>query len=231
MEREGWWARLGQVTQGRVQIEGGYIFAYDRPAGVTVGEHAVGDMLLRVGLCRHLELRVGWPGWIATSIEGEGASSQTLDPNVGFMLDLFPQRGWRPQTAVLAAVPITLQGNPLALDSLQPVGQLLYLWQLGDRWSVGGTTGVALFDIHGDRFVELQQTASADFLLAPRLSTFVEWSMLADHGSIDDGSEHMLGGGFSLLLSERIQASWRAAMGLNARAPDFLTGIRLAVRF
>lgn len=229
--RDDWWSRLGQVTQGRVQIEAGYVFTYDRPAEVDVYEHAVGDVLLRVGLCQRLELRVGWPGWIATSIPGEGSSSQTLDPNVGFMLDLWPQRGWRPQTAVLAAVPITLQGDPFALDSLQPLGQLLYLWQLGDRWSVGGTTGLALFDVEGDRFVELQQTASADCLLTPRLSSFGEWSMLADHGSSDPGSEHMLGGGFSLLISERVQATWRAAVGLNARAPDFLTGIRVAVRF
>lgn len=230
-ERQNWWDRLGRVTQGRVQIEAGYIFTYDRPAGASVYEHAVGDMLLRVGLGRRLELRVGWPGWVATSIQGEGSSSQTLNPNVGFMLDLWPQRSWRPQTAVLAAVPITLQGDPFALDSLQPLSQLLYLWQLGDRWWVGGTTGVALFDIGGDRFVELQQTASADFLLASRLSTFIEWSMLVDHGASHDGSEHMLGGGFSLLISESVQATWRAAMGLDARAPDFLTGIRLAIRF
>ena len=229
--RPTWWDRLGNLTQGRVQIEGGYVLTYDRLPGVNVYEHAVPDLLLRVGLTERLEVRIGWPGLLWTRVDGEGTTSQTLDPNVGFMLDLWPQRGWRPQTAVLAAVPVTLQGDPFALDSLQPLTQLLYLWQLSDRWSIGGTTGAALFELDGDRFVEFQQTVSADCLLLPRLGTFVEWNMLVDHGSAEDGSEHMLGGGFSLLVIDRFQATWRVAMGLNPRAPDFLTGIRCAVRF
>ncbi len=226
-----WWDRLGRLAQGRVQLEAGYVFTYDRLPGVNVYEHAVPDLLLRVGLWEHLEIRVGWPGWVSTRLEGEGSSTQTLDPNLGFMLDLWPQHHWRPQTAVLAAIPITLEGDPLALDSLQPLSQVLYLWQLTDRWSIGGTTGLALFDVDGDRFVELQQTVSTDYLLAPRLSTFVEWTMLVDHGSDDDHAEHMLGGGFSLLVTDRFQASWRAAMGLNRQAPDFVAAIRGAIRF
>lgn len=226
-----WWDRLSGLSRGRVQIEGGYVFTYDRVEATNVYEHALPDLLLRVGVTERLEIRVGWPGWVSTTFEGERSSSETLDPNVGFMLDLWGQRGWAPQTAVLAAVPVTLEGDPFALDSLQPLSQLLYLWQLGDRWSIGGTTGLGLFDLGGDRFVQLQQTASADYLMTERLSTYVEWTMLVDHGAEDGGAEHMLGGGFSLLVTEHVQASWRAALGLNERAPDFLTGIRCAVRF
>lgn len=226
-----WWSRLGGLTHGRVLVEGGYTFTYDRLSSLNVFEHSLPDLLLRVGLTERLEIRMGWPGWVWTRIDGQGTSSEALDPNVGLMLDLWPQRGWRPQTAVLAAVPVTLQGNPFALDSLQPLSQLLYLWQLGDRWSVGGSSGMALFDLEGDRFIEFQQSVSADWLLLSRLSAFVEWNMLVDHGSAADGAEHMLGGGFSVLVTERFQATWRAATGLNPRAPDFLTGIRCAVRF
>jgi hypothetical protein len=226
-----WWDRLGGLARGRVQIEGGYVYTFDRVSGARVSEHALPDLLLRVGLTERLEIRIGWPGWVWTRIEGEGTSEETLDPNVGLMLDLWEQQGWRPQTAILAAVPVTLEGDPFALDSLQPLAELLYLWHLGERWTIGGTTALALFDLEGDRFVQLEQTASADYLLAPRLSTFIEWTMLADHGSADDGAEHMLGAGVSWLVTERIQASWRAAAGLNDRAPQFLTGIRCAVRF
>jgi hypothetical protein len=41
----------------------------------------------------------------------------------------------------------------------------------------------------------------------------------------------MAGGGLSFLLTERFVLSWRAAVGLNSVAPDFLNDIRFAYRF
>jgi len=226
--------RISAVTQGRVQIEAGYVFMFDRADGAKTWEHAVPDLLLRVGLTERLELRLGWPGYVATIHEdaaGRTSADRTLNPNVGFMLDLFPQQGWRPQTAVLASVPITLEGNPFALDSLQPLSQVLYCWYLSDRLSFGGTTGLAPFDDQGDHFIEFQQSVDIDYLLFDRLGSFVEWTVLVDHGSADDGAEHMLGAGLAVLCSEHFQVSWRAAVGLNGRAPDWLTGVRCALRF
>jgi len=226
--------RISAVTQGRVQIEAGYVFTLDRADGTKTWEHAVPDLLFRVGLTERLELRLGWPGYVATIREdaaGRSSSDRTLDPNVGFMLDLFPQQGWRPQTAILASVPITLEGNPFALESLQPLSQVLYCWYLTDRLSFGGTTGLSLFDDQGDQFIELQQSADVDYLLFDRLGAFVEWTVLVDHGSADDGAEHMLGGGLAVLCNDHFQVSWRAAIGLNQRAPDWLTGVRCALRF
>ncbi len=226
--------RITAVTRGRVQIEGGYAFVSDSMAGIRVTQHTLPDLLLRVGLTRRLELRVGWPGSVSTRYDGPfaGASSDdTLDPNVGFMLDLWPQHGWRPQTAVLAAVPITREGDPFAMNSLQPVSRLLYCWYLTDRVAAGGATGFALFREDGDDFVQLQQSVNLDVLLTDRLGTFLEWEILVDHGSIDDGSQHLLGGGLAWLCTDRFQVSWRAGGGVNERAPDFLTDVRFAFRF
>jgi hypothetical protein len=33
------------------------------------------------------------------------------------------------------------------------------------------------------------------------------------------------------LWTERLQTTWRLGVGLNERAPNFLTGIRFALRF
>ena len=232
--RPGLMERINGIARGRTQLEGGYAFLYDEAAGVGMAQHAVPDMLLRFGLTDRLEIRLGWPGYVATNYDGpglDGSSDDTLEPNVGLMLDLWPQRGIRPQTAVSAAVPITLEGNPFALDGLQPLAQLLYRWELTDRLALGGTTGMALFDVGGDDFLQLQQTAGLDYLCTVRLGLFGQWEMLVDHGSADDGAQHMLGGGFSYLLTERLQITWQAGLGLNEAAPDFLTDVRFAYRF
>jgi len=232
--RPGLMERINGIARGRVQLEGGYAFVHDEAAGVRMAQHAVPDLLVRFGLTDRLEIRLGWPGYVATDYDGpglDGSSDDTLEPNVGLMLDLWPQRGIRPQTAVSAAVPITLEGNPFALDGLQPLAQLLYRWELTDRLALGGTTGMALFDVGGDDFLQFQQTGSLDYLSTVRLGLFTQWEMLVDHGSADDGSQHMLGGGFSYLLTERLQVTWQAGLGLNEAAPDFLTDVRFAYRF
>ncbi len=226
--------RIKAIAAGRVQIEGGYVFVRDTVGGTGVTQHTVPDLLFRFGLTDRLEVRIGWPGWVSTDFSGPAAgnsSSDTLEPNIGFMVDLFGQDGWLPQTAVLAAVPITLEGDPLAMNSLQPLSQLLYAWYFTDRLAAGGATGVALFRIDGDHFIQWQQSVNVDYLLTDRLDGFLEWEVLVDHGSADGGSQHLLGAGFSYLWTERFQTTWRAGVGVNDRAPDFLTDIRFAFRF
>ena len=226
--------RITAITAGRVQVEGGYVFVRDTVAGTGVTQHTVPDLLFRFGLTDRLEVRIGWPGWVSTDFSGPlagNSSSDTLEPNVGFMVDLFGQDGWLPQTALLAAVPITLQGDPLAMNSLQPLSQLLYAWYFTDRLAAGGATGVALFRFDGDDFIQWQQSVNVDYLLTDRVDGFLEWEVLVDRGSADDGSQHLLGAGFSYLWTERFQTTWRAGVGANDRAPDFLTDIRFAFRF
>ncbi len=233
-EENRWNERMAGVFAGRVQLEGGYTFLADRSADTRIRQHVVPDLLLRYGLTERLELRLGWPGFVSTQYDGPAAPpsfDDTLEPNVGFMWDALNQDGWVPQTALLAAVPITLEGNPFTMNSLQPLSQVLYCWYVSDRTSLGGTTGVALFREFGDHFVQLQQTADIDYLWSDRLSISAQWEVLVDHGSADDGTQHLLGTGMSFLWTQRLQTSLRLGVGLNERAPNFLTGIRFALRF
>ncbi len=225
--------QLTAVTRGRVQIETGYAYTHDTFAGLSLDEHTLPDLLVRIGLTQRLELRIGWPGVVidqGTAVP-DGPETRTLDPNVGFLLDLVPQCGLRPQCAVLASAPITLEGDPFSAESLQPLAEALYAWYPAERWCIGGSTGMALFHESGDHFTQFQQSLGVDWLATDRLGTFVSWSMLADAGSADDGTEHLLSLGFGFAWTDWLQTNWRAGMGLNERAPDFLTGVRMAVHF
>ncbi len=229
-----WTQRIAQLARGRTQLEGGYSYLRGSASGSDWTQHALPDMLLRFGLTDRLELRLGWPGYVSSDSEDPTLGSSftgTLDPNIGLLYDLWGQRGWLPQTAVLAAVPVSLEGNPLALNSFQPLTELMYSWETSDRTAITGRSGFAIFEPPGDSYVQLQQSLSFDVLLTERLGSFVSWDMLANHGSWDDTSQHMAGGGLSYLLTERLAISWRAALGLNSAAPDFLNDIRFAYRF
>jgi hypothetical protein len=220
--------RLADLAQGRVMIEGGYAYVTDSSAGTTITEHVVPDMLLRVGVTERIEVRVGWPGVSVVDQGGApgGSSTTTLDPNVGFMLDLWPQHGWLPQTAMLGSVPITLGGNRFAMSSLQPVSSVLYQWHLSDRLSFGGDSGLALYRDDGDHYLQWQQSVDVDYLLTDRLGVFSQWQALADDGSAQDATRHMLSAGVSWLCTDRLQITWRTGLGLNNSAPDLLTDVR-----
>lgn len=234
MEDLSWPQRIAHLARGRAQLEGGYSYLHDSAGGSTWTQHAVPDILLRFGLTDRLELRLGWPGYVSNNTDDptiDSGFTGTLDPNVGLLYDLWEQHGWMPQTAVLASLPISLGGNPFALDSLQPLAELMYSWQTGDRTAITGRSGLAIFDTAGDNYTQFRQSLSLDVILNERWGSFVSWDMLADHGSWNDTSQHMAGGGLSLLLTERFAVSWRAAVGLNSAAPDFLNDIRFAYRF
>ncbi|MHB8897607.1 MAG: transporter [Thermoguttaceae bacterium] len=228
-QRPGFMARLAGLAQGRTMIEGGYAYLTDSEAGTRTEEHVVPDLLLRVGLSDRLEVRVGWPGVSVVSqsgAPGDSVAATTLDPNVGLMLDLCPQRGWVPQTALLGSVPITLGGDRFAMNSLQPVCEVLYQWQLGDAWAVGGSSGLGMYRDEGDHYVQWQQSVDVDYLLTDRAGLFSQWQALADDGSARDATRHMLSVGASWLWTDRLQITWRIGAGLNHFAPDLLTDIR-----
>jgi hypothetical protein len=229
-----WTQRIARLARGRTQLEGGYSHLRGSAGDGDWTQHAFPDMLLRFGLTDRLELRLGWPGYVSSDSDDPVIGSTftgTLDPNIGLLCDLWAQDGWLPQTAVLAAIPVSLEGNPFALNSLQPLTELMYSWETSDRTAVTGRSGVAIFKVAGDNYTQFQQSLCLDVILTERLGAFVSWDMLANHGSWNDASQHMAGGGLSFLLTERLAISWRSAVGLNSAAPDSLNNIRFAYRF
>ncbi len=230
----GFMGRLVDLARGRVMVEGGYAYVSESSAGTTITEHVVPDMLLRVGLTERLEVRIGWPGVSVINRDetsGSSSTTTTLDPNVGFMFDLWPEDGWVPQTAILGSVPLTLEGNRFAMSSLQPVSEVLYQWSLTDRLSVGGASGLALYRDDGDRYLQWQQSVDADYLLRDRLGIFSQWQVLADDGSAQDATRHLLSAGLSWLCTDRLQITWRMGAGLNNSSPDLLTDVRFGLLF
>jgi hypothetical protein len=233
VEQQGLAAEATSVFAGRVQIESGYSFLYDRDELARQTQHYFPDLLVRYGLTDRLELRLGWAGWMWSDIDGRGfdaSDCDALDPSFGAMYDLGEQNGIVPQTAVLVSAPIPFDGDPLAVGAWQPLSELLYLWRLSDRTAIVGDSGFGLFSFHGDDYIQLQNSLGVEYVLADRVSTYLQWETLLDCGSADDGIQHLLEGGGSYLINEWLDVGLRAGLGLNERAPDLLTGIRFTVR-
>jgi len=61
------------IERGRVQIEGGFLFARDTREG-NVNTLKVPQALLRIGLLRNVELRIGGDGFVYQGRSGEKGS-------------------------------------------------------------------------------------------------------------------------------------------------------------
>ncbi len=232
----GWLGSVNPVTAGRVQLEIGTVYSAGSADELRLYQHTWPDALLRVGMTERLELRLGWPGIIDESLR-DGSTNESLrnslrlDPQIGVLWDALPQDGIVPQTGLLVSVPIATEGNPFAEESLQPLVGLLYSWTLTDLWSVGGTSSVAMFRDGNDDYLQYEQTGAVELALGERWATFVEYALLIADQSSDDGQQHLISTGLAWALTDRIVVSWRAGIGLNDRAPDYLTGLRVSMRY
>jgi len=210
------------VAPGRVQLESGLTFT---SAGADTLEGP--EALLRIGLVDRLELRLEAPSytWADAGDDGLGDSS------LGFKLELAEQSGARPALAIIGEVGLPTGDSDLTTDHLQPGAILAASWDLPSEIAIGLNAGATSADDGaGDNFSEYSASAALGFPITGDLSGFVEYYGLYRSGG-GGGSEHVVDGGLTYLITPDVQLDVRVGAGLNDRAPDWLVGAGLSVRF
>ena len=177
-----------------MQVEAGFISASEDS---SIGEGSRTDiplLNLRVGLLPRVELRILWGGasdleWTPVRHNGPTNNptmhhSATSSMAVGFKFQVSQQSGWIPQSALVTdfIVPTgDFWGTPyhlMAVDASNTTSGLLdyiYFWLLGERFAVGGSTGMIL-GTHRSLTVDTYfQSAILKFFWTPRLTLFTEY--------------------------------------------------------
>jgi hypothetical protein len=223
--------QFAALLRGRAQLEWGYSVTRERAANGGALQQVFPDMLFRLGVTDRLELRLGWPGYVQND-PASGLPSGIEAPSIGFMLDLWPQKGWIPQTAISAAVATQRQQSLLGTDSTQPLCRVLYRWQLNDRLGCGGETGLAQVRDTSGAYFQIEQILNADVSLNDTWTALAEWEMLVDQqGPMRGVDQSVLSLGLAWACTEHLVVSWRVGTGLNDRSPDLLASMRFALRF
>lgn len=222
-------------------LQVGYSYTTQEDAGLRFTTHTFPEFLIRHRLTERMEMRLAWGGATFDRLEDEvtgqsDTDSTVLNPSFGLRFRLWRQRGFAPQTSISASTPVDFDSNAGFMSRLNPQVSAGYSWILGSRWLIAGSTGAVWtrdFNSSGqeDRFLDLQQSLSLDWLLTDRSSLYLQWTALLPEGSRIDEIGHSLGPGASFPVGRSMQVDLVTAFGLGDGAPDFATQVFWSRRF
>lgn len=216
------------LARGTRQVEGGYSFSR---AGEERG-HAIGEVLLRVGLHSALELRVSLNSYELAS-GPQGRASGLGDAVVGAkvrLTDGVDGLSFLPQAALLVTTSLPSGSRAFGRNRNEPAATLATTWNAPFGSSLTMNLGAASRDAgDGARIGEYTSGASFDYSLGDHVGSYVEYfsSWTAERGSM----QRYLNVGVTLVPGNVFQVDTWTAVGLHRGAPDYSVGLGLTRRF
>lgn len=184
------------------------------------------ELLLRYGLHRRLELRLGLPDYGRAVAAGKGVSG-VGDTYLGAKLSL----GALPAVGAIALVPafsLPLGGGARSSRSVDPEVKLVSARSLG---AIGDLSlmSYALWTTGDDgRYVAFQQTASFGHDLTERVGLFVEY---AGNFSRVASADHVAHTGLAFALGPRAQVDVHGGLSMNGPDRQPFIGVGFAARY
>lgn len=223
------------VPRGSFQLELGGAHVFDRPgSGASTRLVNLGAALLRIGVARPLELRVGFAGWHRAEPDGAPVLHGFGDLDLGAKLVLAEGAGFSPAVAVMGAVTVPTGHEAFRAAGLDPAFRVSLSHELPGGLGLGYNAG-ALWTTQGDLAgneslrTDLLYTLTLARGLTERLGAFVEGFGVV---GVSDGQPawHALDAGFTLALRANLQLDASAGIGLNEAAEDWFVGAGISVR-
>ena len=205
-------------------MEGGYTFT-------KKGEdnnHSLGELLLRLGLVQHLELRLGINPLSVVDRPGRDESSGPDDITLGAKLNLIDaQSGLVPEFGILgsAVVPLKNDDRP----NVAPALTLAAAWGLSDNLSLGSNLGWVYGGVTGDRFSSFAGSLALGASLSKRWATYAEYFGFVRTG--DNPNENFVNVGLTFLVSPNFQLDGRVGTGFEDPQPNYFAGLGASFRF
>ncbi len=230
------------VPFGRVQLELGYTFTYDREGRERRRDHTAPELLARFGIWENLELRIGWDGysWTESRFEFQNPSGRTVtgddweqganDLSLGVKYKFFDQDGWRPHFGVIGEFTVPSGSGGVSSGDVDPGLVLLVSYDVSDRVVVSSNIGIAAISDDRGRFAQGSASLAVGLALSEKWGTYVEYFGVYPNARHNDCA-HSINAGLTYLINDNLQLDWRIGAGLNEEADDFFTGAGLAWRF
>lgn len=221
-------ARLIPVR--RSQIEAGYTSGRDG----NQRSQALGEFLLRVGMARSTEFRLGLSSWTRAH-SPEGTTNGWEGASLGVKLRLADGAETagqmaRPAMALIVSA-IVPSGSPVYRENrLQPEAKLCFAWDLSERLQMSSNLNYGRPVESGVQFGQVGGTLSFGYALTKRVAAYTEYFGFFPEAK-GSGNAHFLNGGFTYLVTADYQLDIRAGAGLNHNKPASFFGFGFARRF
>ena len=216
------------VPAGMFQIEAGYTF-------IKINDdnnHSLGELLVRVGMLRHTELRVSFNSYTIENTDNDRFTGRK-DFQLGFkytLNDISTSSPWIPQTAVIAATTLPTGSESFRSDKIQPEVILALSWEISERAALGSNIRFAYLNEDNGQFAQLGQSISLGYGLTDNLGCYLEYFGMIP-GEKKGANHNYMNGGITFLIGENFQLDTRGGVGMNGMDRDYFSGTGISLRF
>lgn len=230
------------VPFGHLQLETGYTYTYDDEGGRRVSDQTFPEALLRIGIVKKWELRLGWTGWSLTEdlfmekndsgrpVHREIHDDAGTDMIIGFKRHLLAQEGIRPDLGVIGELSLPTGSDSKSSGDVDPQIKILWSYELPADFALSGNLNLGVPTSGDHRFFQTSASVSLGYSLTDWMGAYVEYFGFYPNDRWTDCA-HTANGGLTFLITDNLQFDVRTGVGLNEEADDFFTGAGLSIRF
>lgn len=214
------------MDPGVWQLELGYTYRDDAGEGDDdVGSFP--ETLVRYGLNEKIELRFGWDGYDFTEDAPDDAGNTFIGAKYALPGDWLGLGADKMALIGILSIP-TGSGQ----SELDPTFLLGWSKDLNDVTTLSGNVGIAFLsdEMTGDRFTQGKFSLMCSRDMGTDTLVFGEY--YTNFPAVDEeDAEHVLQAGVLHMIGPNTQLDFRAGVGLNSQADDFIVGIGITHRF
>jgi hypothetical protein len=218
------------VGAGRFQLETGLTSDRTTRDGVTVRTLTT-PTLLRLGVGETTELRLETDGWTRERASGTPATHGLSDLSLGIKWHVLDGAGSTPGVAWLLHVDTPTGSKDFRGEGLRPSLRAAVEWDLPEEFSLGVMPGVYVDRVGGRRFAGGILAATLGKEWSPRWHSFVELAGQQLASKRNGGSVVTLDAGLAFVATPTLQFDIEVSHGLTDAAPDFESGVGVAIKF
>ena len=217
------------VATGLTQIEAGQTFTRE----ASTNSMAVGELLVRRGLARRVELRVAVNSYTIES-HGDTRARGFEDAGIGAKISLMDAgegaRRWQPALAAIVGASVPTGASPYRSRHVLPEVKMLAAWDLTDRVAFSANGNWSASDdairIHN----EWSGSASFGFSLTDKLGAYTEYYAFGENAG-GWQRRQFVNGGVTYQITHMFQLDARAGVGPSPSRRDYFAGLGFSRRW
>ena len=213
------------VGKGVIQTENG--LTVERGQG---GSNFSGpELLLRVGLAKHLELRVGGDGLLSQPMHGAGRVFGHSDVELAVKIPLFDQARLRPALSLIPILSVPLGSPGFSSGGYDPTLKVVLGKDLPEGFSLGGNANFSSLTTPEGRFLKTAFSASLGHSLGRGFDAF--WEIFGFAPWEKAGSPAWIAQtGVARSIGKNSQIDVRVGKRLTESGPGWFWGLGVAFR-